>query len=110
MRTLAALDLRKIRLAELLPRLGLNSLHQLLLGERTIQAAEGTFDLAQVTDFFSQRHICQIAIILSQYGILSRTESRLFTGAYAISTGLAPSVRRKSLCQSGGLKERCNWN
>jgi hypothetical protein len=60
MRTLPPLDLREVRLADGLPGLGLNALHQLLLGEGTIHAAEGTFDLAQVTDFFSQRHRCEI--------------------------------------------------
>jgi hypothetical protein len=83
MRTLAALDLGKIRLADGLAGLGLNALHQLLLGEGTIHAAEGTFDLAEVADFFAQRHICQIAIIISQYEIMSSTAFGVFTRGYA---------------------------
>ncbi len=64
MRTLAALDLREVGLADGLAGLGANALLHLLLGKGPIQAAEGTFDLAKVTNFFSQRHICQIAITI----------------------------------------------
>src|ERR1700680_338675 len=82
MRTLTALDLREVRLADGLARLGLNALHQLLLREGSIHAAERTLDLAEVANFFSQRHICQIEIIISQYGILSSTGLGLFAMAY----------------------------
>ena len=37
--------------------LGLNALHQLLLGERAMQAAERTLNLAEVANFLSQRHM-----------------------------------------------------
>ena len=78
MRTFAALNLREVRLADGLARLGANALHQLLLSEGAIHVAEGTFDLAEIANFFSQRHIFQIAIIISQYEILSRTGLVLF--------------------------------
>src|ERR1700690_1499978 len=82
MRTLTALDLRKIRLADGLARLGLNALHEFLLRQGTIQAAKGAFGLPEVANFFAQCHIFQIAIIISQIEILSRTGSTLFTRAY----------------------------
>jgi len=51
-RPLAALDLRQVRLANRLPRLGLDALHQLLLRERAIEPAQRTFHLAQIANFF----------------------------------------------------------
>src|SRR5271155_2368525 len=56
MRTLAALDLRKVGLADLLAGLGCNALHQLLLREGAIEAAKRTLDFAQVTDFLPECH------------------------------------------------------
>jgi hypothetical protein len=77
-----------------LPVSASNALHQLLLRERTIQSAERTFDLAQVANFFAQCHICQIAIIISQYEILSRNGLPLFAMGYArLSVELARTPR-----------------
>ncbi len=53
-------DLREVGLADGLAGLGLNALHQLLLSEGAIEAAEGAFDFAEVADFFSQGHKGQI--------------------------------------------------
>src|SRR5215471_7667255 len=57
MRTLAALDLRQIRLADRLARLFTDRLEQFLLGHRAPHTAEGAFHLAQVTDFLAERHM-----------------------------------------------------
>src|SRR5258708_6752768 len=104
MRTLAPLDLREVRLADSLARLGTNALHQLLLREGAIHAAEGTLDLAEVANFFSQCHTFQIGIIISQYEILSRTGLALFAMAYTL--GFLPCTKEKSLRRSGGLITR----
>src|SRR6266852_6834253 len=85
--TLAALDLREVGLADGLAGLGVNALLQLLLRKGPIQPAARTFYLAKVAHFFTQRHICQIAIILSQYEILSRAGLAAFARGYAASRG-----------------------
>jgi len=90
--TLAALDLREVGLADGLAGLGVNALLQLLLRKGPIQAAERTFDLAKVANFFTHRHICQIAIIVSQYEILSSTGLAAFAMGYA---GFTERAQRK---------------
>src|SRR6266446_5995114 len=108
MRTLAALDLREVRLADSLARLGVNAFHQFLLREGAIHAAEGTFDLAEVANFFSQRHICHIAIIVSQFEISSRTGLVLFAMTYVhcfpgAKDKKPPPERRLGLREVGNL-------
>src|SRR5260370_3943555 len=90
--TLAALDLREVGLADGLAGLGVNALLQLLLRKGPIQAAERTFDLAKVANFFTHRHICQIALIVSQYEILSSTGVAAFAMGYA---GFTERAQRK---------------
>jgi hypothetical protein len=61
------------------------------LREGAIHAAEGTLDLAEVANFFSQRHIYQIAIIISQYEILSRFGLGVFAVGWKASYARTPS-------------------
>src|ERR1700687_1114259 len=100
MRTLAPLDLREVVLADGLARLGFNPPHQFLLREGAIHAAEGTFDLAEVANFFSERHISQIEIIISQYEILCQGLV-LFAMAYGRLPRCASKASPKKTASAG---------
>src|SRR6185312_497647 len=57
MGTGAALDLRKVGLADAFAHLLLHRAHHLLLGQRPAVTAQRAFHLAQVADFLAQSHI-----------------------------------------------------